>query len=187
MKKILVSLLLLSFLLSGCEFTAQLVHLDTEAEVLKYAQKHYGDAEILFSEISDTSHKYYFADAELGFEYYVESYCKPMYVDNQVFGYIEDKQSNFEFAYREFLWNRLNIDHMPDGVTLKLYTGSPNTTHGGTMGYIIVPDDIEPQTRKAFLLTVATQLTQRDQRGFLHQYIVILQDQSGQVLDTAEI
>lgn len=101
-KRLLLLLILILFTLSGCGAVK------TEAELVSYARRHYGRAELLWTAADETSRICYFLDKDLSFEYYVESSQSTITFDGTYFGTTETTRSNYKQAYFCCLANRMN-------------------------------------------------------------------------------
>ena len=92
---IVFSLLFLS--LTGCSVAS-------EKEIVKFANDEYGEATLLRTEERDDKNTIcYFKDEEYGFEYYVSSYMNEIIIDGSSFGSTENKGSNFDIQYYNYI------------------------------------------------------------------------------------
>lgn len=95
----LVICFLFCVLLTGCSVAS-------EKEIKRYASEKYGEAFLIRTdELSDEDRKCYFIDKEYGFEYYVSSYMYDIVLDGASFGATENKASDFEIAYYNYMVN----------------------------------------------------------------------------------
>ncbi|MBE5944416.1 MAG: hypothetical protein E7258_05805 [Lachnospiraceae bacterium] len=105
-KKILISglVLVLVLSLSGCSA-------DSEKNIIKHAKDKYGpNKHIKTEELGEDKTTCYFTDNEYGFEYYVSSYMNEIIIDGSSFGSVENKGSNFDIQYYNYLCNTLSYD-----------------------------------------------------------------------------
>ena len=100
----LIVCFLFCILLTGCSVAS-------EKEIKKYANEKYGKATLIRTEeLSDEERKCYFKDEEYGFEYYVSSYMHDIVIDGSDFGATENKASDFERAYYNYMVDVIKDD-----------------------------------------------------------------------------
>jgi len=76
----------------------------SEKEIIKYANDKYGEASLIRTdEVNDKNIRCYFKDKEYGFEYYVSSYMNDIVIDGSNFGATENKGSNFDIEYYNYI------------------------------------------------------------------------------------
>ena len=137
---ITIIIILLSFLsLVGCSVAS-------EKDIVKYSNDRYGEATLLRTEKPDDENIIcYFKDKEYGFEYYVTSYMNDILIDGSSFGSTENKGSNFDIQYYNYindmvcsdilsLEQKYNIDiSVSDGTYIyyfaRIYYKSSNTAN----------------------------------------------------------
>ncbi len=105
-KKLGIALICVLLLLSlaGCSVAS-------EKEVVKYAEEKYGKATLVKTEEpSDEEIVCYFKDKEYGFEYYVTSYMNDIIIDGSTFGSAENKGSNFDIQYYNYINDTIEAD-----------------------------------------------------------------------------
>lgn len=96
--------LFLTLSLSACSVAS-------EKEVVKYAEEKYGEATLLKTEEpSDEEIICHFKDKEYGFEYYVVSYMNDIVIDGATFGSAENKGSDFDIQYYNYMNETLEDD-----------------------------------------------------------------------------
>lgn len=80
----------------------------SKKEVLRYAEREFGDAEyVRTEEIDEDAIRYFLCDEEYGFEYYVTSEVNDVLIDGAKFGESESKSSNFEKVYYNFVLEQI--------------------------------------------------------------------------------
>ena len=100
MKKAAILLLLLC----TAVFCACSAEVASEKEIIKFAKDTYGKADFLYSEqVSEDALRCYFTDKEYGFTYHVSSNVLAITIDGAVFGYKEDKGSDFNDVFYEYI------------------------------------------------------------------------------------
>ncbi len=76
----------------------------SEKQIVKFAKEKYGEATLIKTEESgDEKTVCYFKDKEYGFEYYVTSYMNEIIIDGSSFGSTENKGSNFDIQYYNYI------------------------------------------------------------------------------------
>lgn len=100
----ILSCVMLFLLLAGCSVAS-------ENEVVKYVEEKYGEATLVKTEEpSDDKIVCYFKDNEYGFEYYVTSYMNDIIIDGATFGSAENKGSNFDIQYYNYINDTIKAD-----------------------------------------------------------------------------
>lgn len=100
----LIMLLFLSLSLAGCSVAS-------EKEIVKYTNDRYGEATLLRTEKPDDENTIcYFKDKEYCFEYYVTSYMNEILIDGSYFGSTENKGSNFDIQYYNYINEEVDYD-----------------------------------------------------------------------------
>lgn len=103
-KKISLILLIIALAMLVCSCRPA-----TKSEIMKYAKKEYGKAEIIdIDEVSEDEIIYHFKDKEYGFEYYIKSAVNDILIDGAKFGEHEDKESNFNVEYYSYIAEKLD-------------------------------------------------------------------------------
>jgi len=102
-KIILILSVFLSIILAGCSVAS-------EKEIVRFAKDKYGEATLIKTDDSDKEVKCYFKDKEYGFEYYVTSYMNDIIIDGSKFGATENKGSNFDIQYYNYLNDAVKDD-----------------------------------------------------------------------------
>lgn len=104
-KKAIVFGLVIMFFLScvGCS-------VDSENNIIQYAEDRYGANQHIRTVTQSDEVTCYFTDDEYGFEYYVCSYMQEILVDDANFGSTENKGSNFDIQYYNYLCDTLSSD-----------------------------------------------------------------------------
>lgn len=93
---------MLSILLTSCSVAS-------EKEIIRYANEKYGEAELIRTDaLSDDNIRCYFKDKEYGFEYYVSSYMNDIIIDGSYFGATENKGSDFDIQYYNYMNDSLS-------------------------------------------------------------------------------
>ncbi len=106
MKRITRSALIILFAMCLCACSPA-----SKEEVERYAKNTFGKAEyVRTEEIDDDTIRYYFADDEYGFEYYVTSEVNDILIDGAKFGESESKSSNFEKIYYSYVLEQVQED-----------------------------------------------------------------------------
>ena len=106
---LLVIVVILSFLLTGCKQNPEDVRIKTESEIKKYASREYGKASLIRTVEKDDGRTCYFMDEEYGFQYYITSYVhgiSKIPTAGGVFGYEERVISNYEDEYLNMILNK---------------------------------------------------------------------------------
>lgn len=83
---------------------------DSEKNIINYAEEKYGNNHHIKTVTQADEIMCYFTDDEYGFEYYVSSYLNEIIVDGSSFGTTENKGSNFDIQYYNYLCNALLAD-----------------------------------------------------------------------------
>lgn len=100
----LITFLLIVLSFGGCSVAS-------EKEIVKYANDKYGEAELLKTEKPDDENTIcYFKDKEYDFEYYVKSYMNEILIDGSSFGSTENKGSNFDIQYYNYINKEVGSD-----------------------------------------------------------------------------
>jgi len=99
-------------LLTPCSFSEKNIKLATKKQMQEYVNTNYGKADFVRSSENQNEHiKYYtFSDSQYGFEYSSSSYASAISVDGSVFGYTEEKSSDFDEKYYEYIKNQIAED-----------------------------------------------------------------------------
>ena len=104
MKKISLVFLLVVLVIFLCSCSPA-----TKSEIMKYAKKEYGRAEIIdIDEVSEDEIIYHLKDKEYGFEYYIKSAVNDILIDGAKFGEVENKYSNFSVEYYSYIAEKLD-------------------------------------------------------------------------------
>lgn len=140
-KRLLLLLILILITLSSCGTVK------TEAELVAYARRHYGKAELLWTAEDETSRICCFLDKDLSFEYYVESSQSTIDFDGTYFGTTETTRSNYKQAYFCCLANRLNEAHDLSGPETGYFTYEKGIS-AYDVRLVLVIDDSTPDHEK---------------------------------------
>ena len=175
MRRIIPCVLLISLLLSGCAVHPIFAPLANEVQIRDYVRETYGGATLVSSELRDTVHRYVFRDTGLDFEYTVESYLKTYQDGSTIFGYKEQKCSDFDVQYRKAIWNTINLDAMPEHAIPVM---NPDTT-SNIFAYVIIPDKTFADYGARGIQYLATQLESRDGRHLFDEHALIVRDAAG--------
>lgn len=109
MKKCVLSLILIVFvlisLLPGCSQNKDDVKLAGKIAIIQYARQKYGKAEFLGMEEEQYKRVCTFRDKEYGFTYQVTSYVSALSIDGSIFGYTEEKTTDFPHIYFRRLYD----------------------------------------------------------------------------------
>ena len=106
---LLVVVVILSFLLTGCKQNPEEVRIKSESEIKKYASREYGKASLIRTVETDDERTCYFMDEEYGFQYYITSYVHGISkfpTVGGVWGYEERVNSNYEDEYLNMILNK---------------------------------------------------------------------------------
>lgn len=105
-KKIMTFAICIFFilLLNGCSVAS-------EKEIIRFANEKYGEATLIRTEkIDDEEVVCYFKDKEYSFEYFVSSYMNDIVIDGATFGSTENKGSNFDITYYNYINDTIKGD-----------------------------------------------------------------------------
>ena len=154
------------FSLSGCHFSENSVRLASKTEILEYAQRMFGESTYLSSREGDNSIEYSLRDNQYGFEYTIKSFVQPYGMDGSVFGYSEEKSSNFEDMYWNYIYSDLSElienDMYELGMELELY----ESMFKECIGAIIINEDVDNETAVKCIEKLAKKISQFDSRGY---------------------
>ncbi len=122
MKKLVILLftIMLMLLLTACEPASK-------REILRYAKEEYGEVEFIKEEVvSEDEITYYVKDVEYGFEYYITSYVSDINIDGSKFGEVENKKSNFNNLYYNYITEKLDSEfkELEDIYKVDIVTGT---------------------------------------------------------------
>ncbi len=145
-KIILIISVLLSLVLGGCSVAS-------EKEIVSFAKDKYGEATLIRTDSSDKEVKCYFKDKEYGFEYYVTSYINDIIIDGSNFGASENKGSNFDIQYYNYLneavkddlallEKKYNIKITVSDGTYKYYFAKINYIYADTTNVALVSKEV---------------------------------------------
>jgi hypothetical protein len=108
-KIILAIILLFSVcLMTVCASSPEAVKLTNKSNILTYAKHTYGLAEHVSQKSGENSITHTLKDKEYGFVYTIKSYAEAVGMDGSVFWYSENKSSNFEKKYQEYMLSQLD-------------------------------------------------------------------------------
>lgn len=108
---VLIMVICMGAILSGCVINKEHVHLKTEREMKNYAEENFPQCTFVRFEEEEESHTAYFTDDKCGFEFHVSSRVKSASFDGAHAGYEEQTFNNWEGAYRSYLNDKLYADH----------------------------------------------------------------------------
>ena len=129
--KIFVAILLIIsvFLLTGCASSMEAVRLTNKSNILTYAKHTYGPAEHVLQTKGENSITHQLKDKEYGFTYTIKSYAEAVGMDGSILWYSENKSSDFENKYQEYMLDSLKdyIDKKCEEIDLIFLKGDyPN-------------------------------------------------------------
>ena len=173
-KIILILFVLLSFVLGGCSVAS-------EKEIVSFAKDKYGEATLIRTDSSDEEVRCHFKDKEYGFEYYVTSYMNDIIIDGSNFGASENKGSNFDIQY----YNYLN-EAVKDDLALleKKYNIKISVSDGTYIYYFARITYISTDTTNVALVSkeVSDLYTNLDTRHYWKNLVVEAYDANGTYL-----
>lgn len=174
MKRIMIVILLLTACLTGC--TESMVKLASESDLKSYAQEHYGSAEFLRTEESESARTCYFKDREFGFEYYVASYKSSVGMDGSTFWYQESKRSDFESKYYSAVWSSVELTDVPENITYEKEQYIDSNV--SVLGYVTISDKFQTDAGMVVLKALSQQLMELDSRKLLSEHMIVLRDEA---------
>lgn len=152
--------ILLMFCLGACGKTV------SKSKLLTYAKKTYGKCKLISEEHSgsgsDEVRTLYLQDIDTGMEYYVTSKLQEFNVDGSVFGYTENKSSDFDEKYNDYV-----IDSAEQELS-ELNTGHPvQLILGKHANKIIFDKRISDEDSKAISKKIAEIIADHDKKDYL--------------------
>ena len=110
LKKIIILLISIAvpiFLLASCA-SPDNVKLSDSVGAVKYVEENFGNAELIGTNTNSDSIVYTFRDEEYGFEYSMRSFASGNSVDGEIFGYSEEKSSDFSEKYQNYIDSQID-------------------------------------------------------------------------------
>jgi hypothetical protein len=96
------------FILPGCHFNKDRVKLASKNEILRYARQEFREAEYVSEITEDYLIQYTLKDKQYGFTYTVSSFVQHHGMDGSIFGYSEQKRSDFDDMYWGYIYTELS-------------------------------------------------------------------------------
>lgn len=183
-RKIIAILLFIAalFSLNGCHFSKDSVELASKSEILEYAQQKFGESTYLSTSKGDDSIEYSLRDNQYGFEYTIKSFVQPYGMDGSVFGYSEEKSSDFESIYCNYICAELSEFISKNEKELNVEFQRAKYVSYEYFGDVLVGEDVDIEAAIKFVENMANQITGIDDRGYFSNSEIDLKYRDGEEL-----
>lgn len=180
---IFLSIVVSAFIVSACSSDPA-----SGSKLLRYAKMNYGDAVCVSVEETNDSRTCYFQDEEYGFSYWVKSTRNAFSMDGSKFFHFEDKQSNFEDAYYQYLYEALRqvFDDVKDRYRAEIVPVDLSSSNSLTVRNLGLVSLYVSNTEETNIIEVCREITEQyqdmDQRGYFADAFIIVYDMNSQRL-----